>query len=110
MAAHGARRLLPMAENLAQILGIELLAAARAATSTRRCTRASRLERVRRLVRGRVPHLDDDRYLAPDIAAAADLVRSARWSTRPAWLPEAGRAGAREPVIAGTSQPCAAGA
>jgi histidine ammonia-lyase len=27
-------------------------------------------------LRARVPHLDNDRYLAPDIAAAADLVRS----------------------------------
>jgi histidine ammonia-lyase len=31
---------------------------------------------VRARLRGRVPRLDHDRYLAPDIAAAADLVRS----------------------------------
>jgi histidine ammonia-lyase len=34
------------------------------------------LERARAALRGRVPHLQDDRFLAPDIAAAADLVRS----------------------------------
>jgi len=34
------------------------------------------LERVRAQLRARVPGLDHDRYLAPDIAAAADLVRS----------------------------------
>ena len=28
------------------------------------------------MLRAQVPHLDDDRYLAPDIAAAAELVRS----------------------------------
>ena len=34
------------------------------------------LERVRALVRARVPPLENDRYLAPDIAAAAELVTS----------------------------------
>ena len=34
------------------------------------------IERVRARLRAQVPHLDEDRYLAPDIAAAADLVRS----------------------------------
>jgi histidine ammonia-lyase len=34
------------------------------------------LERVRGRLRERVARLDHDRYLAPDIAAAADLVRS----------------------------------
>ena len=34
------------------------------------------LERVRTRLRERVPMVDHDRYLAPDIAAAADLVRS----------------------------------
>ena len=41
MATHGARRLLPMAANAANVIGIELLAAARAAISMRRCNRAS---------------------------------------------------------------------
>ena len=34
------------------------------------------LERVRQQLRQRVPILEDDRYFAPDIAAAAELVRS----------------------------------
>ena len=37
MAAHGARRLLAMTENLAGVLAIELLAGRRGATSMRRC-------------------------------------------------------------------------
>ncbi len=76
MAAHAARRLLPMAENLTQILAIELLAACQGCDFHAPLTSSAPLERVRSLLRAAVPHLDDDRYLAPDIAAAADLVRS----------------------------------
>ena len=76
MAAHAARRLLPMAENLTQILAIELLAACQGCDFHGDLPSSAPVERVRRLVRGKVPHLEDDRYLAPDIAAAADLVRS----------------------------------
>jgi histidine ammonia-lyase len=76
MAAHAARRLLPMAENLTQILAVELLAACQGCDFHAPLASSAPLERVRSLVRAQVPHLDDDRYLAPDIAAAADLVRS----------------------------------
>jgi histidine ammonia-lyase len=76
MAAHAARRLLPMAENLTQILGIELLAACQGSDFHAPLLSSEPVERVRRLLRAQVPRLDDDRYLAPDIAAAADLVRS----------------------------------
>ncbi len=76
MAAHAARRLLPMAENLTQILAVELLAACQGCDFHAPLASSTPLERVRSLVRAKVPHLDDDRYLAPDIAAAADLVRS----------------------------------
>jgi histidine ammonia-lyase len=76
MAAHAARRLLPMAENLTQILGIELLAGCQGCDFHGSLASSEPVERVRRLVRAQVPHLEDDRYLAPDIAAAADLVRS----------------------------------
>ncbi len=75
MAAHGARRLLPMAENLAAILGIELLAAAQGCDFHLPLRSGAPLERVRALLRETVPHLDDDRYMAPDLAHAADLVR-----------------------------------
>ena len=76
MAAHAARRLLPMAENLTHILAIEILAACQGCDFHAPLASSDPLERVRALVRTDVPHLDDDRYLAPDIAAAADLVRS----------------------------------
>jgi histidine ammonia-lyase len=76
MAAHGARRLLAMAENAAQVVGIELLAAAQGCDFYRPLRCGEALEDVRARLRRRVPALDDDRYFAPDIAAAADLVRS----------------------------------
>ena len=76
MAAHGARRLLPMVENATAVIGVELLAAAQGCDFHRPLLSSPPLEAVRALVRSRVPHLDDDRYFHPDIAAAADLVRS----------------------------------
>ena len=55
---------------------IELLAAAQGCDFHAPMRSSAPLERVRARLRERVPGLDDDRYLAPDIAAAADLVRS----------------------------------
>src|SRR5262249_39295482 len=76
MSAHGARRLAAMAENAANIVAIELIAAAQGCDFHAPMTSSAPLERVRASVRERVPRLDRDRYLAPDIAAAAELVRS----------------------------------
>jgi histidine ammonia-lyase len=75
MAAHGARRLLDMAANTACILGIELLAAAQACDFHPTLTSSVALEAVRAAIRARVPHLDEDRFLAPDIHAATELVQ-----------------------------------
>jgi histidine ammonia-lyase len=76
MAAHAARRLLPMAENLVQVQAIELLAACQGCDFHGELASSEPLEAVRRLVRSEVPHLEDDRLMAPDIAAAAAMVRS----------------------------------
>lgn len=76
MSAHAARRLLPMAENLAHIVAIELITAAQGCDFHRPLTSSASLERVRRRLRTDVPPLAEDRHLAPDIAAAAALVRS----------------------------------
>jgi histidine ammonia-lyase len=76
MAAHAACRLADMAENAANIVAIELLAAAQGCDFHAPMQSSAPLERARAALRGRVPHLQDDRFLAPDIAAAADLVRS----------------------------------
>jgi histidine ammonia-lyase len=76
MAAHAACRLADMAENATNVIGIELLAAAQGCDFHAPMMSSAPLERARAALRERVPHLQDDRYLAPDIAAAADLVRS----------------------------------
>jgi histidine ammonia-lyase len=74
MAAHGARRLIDMADNCRSIIGIELLAAAQGCDFHQPLLSSPMLERVRELVRRHVPHLDDDRHFQPDLARAADLV------------------------------------
>jgi histidine ammonia-lyase len=76
MAAHGARRLLPMAENATAVIGIELLAAAQGCDFHGDLRSSDALEAVRALVRAHVPTLEDDRYFHPDMQAASALVRS----------------------------------
>lgn len=76
MAAHGARRLLEMAENACGVIGIELLAAAQGCDFHRPLATSKPLEAVRDLVRRSVPHLDEDRYFHPDLEKAIALVTS----------------------------------
>ncbi|MBN6110423.1 histidine ammonia-lyase [Xanthomonas bonasiae] len=75
MAAHGARRLLAMAENAANVVGIELLAAAQGCDFHAPLTSSAVLEAARALLRTQVPALQDDRYFHPDMLAATALVR-----------------------------------
>ncbi len=74
MAAHGAYRLHRMVRNVANVLAIELLAAAQGCDFHAPLTSSPVLERVRAAVRARVPALDDDRFFAPDIAAAMAMI------------------------------------
>ena len=76
MAAHGARRLTHMADNLANIIGIEYLAAAQGCDFHRPLQSSGMLEAARALLRKEVPTLDEDRYFHPDMAAATQLVTS----------------------------------
>lgn len=76
MATHGAYRLLDMAANAASIIGVELMAAAEAIEHHRPMTTSPRLEPVLALLRGQIAPLTQDRYLAPDLAAATELVLS----------------------------------
>jgi histidine ammonia-lyase len=75
MAAHGARRLAPMAESALSIVGIELLAAAQACDFHSPLRSSAALEALRTRLRREVPGLDDDRFFHPDIVAATKLVR-----------------------------------
>jgi histidine ammonia-lyase len=76
MAAHGARRLLPMADNLLHVIAIEWLAAAQGCDFHLPLRSSEALEAARSRLRAEVPHLEDDRHFAPDIEAAARLIRS----------------------------------
>jgi histidine ammonia-lyase len=76
MSAHGARRLAAMAENAVNVIAIELIAAVQGCDFHAPLASSAPLERARARLRERVPRLEQDRLLAPDIAAAADLVRS----------------------------------
>ena len=75
MAAHGARRLMAMAENASAVVGIELLAAAQGCDFHAPLASSGALERVRACIRAEVPHLDDDRHFHPDMEKAIALVR-----------------------------------
>jgi histidine ammonia-lyase len=94
MAAHGARRLMAMAENLSAILGIELLAAAQGCDFHAPLASSPALEGVRAVLRGVVPALGDDRYLHPDMVQAIAMVRAGEVSAA-AELPLPGLAGDR---------------
>ncbi len=76
MATHGARRLHDMADNTAGIVGIELLAAAQGIELRRPVTSSARLQQVLKLLRADTAFWDQDRLMAPDIAAAKRLVRN----------------------------------
>ncbi|WP_293797375.1 histidine ammonia-lyase [uncultured Bosea sp.] len=76
MATHGAFRLIDMAKNAASVIGVELMAAAEAIEHHRPLTTSPRLEPVLALLRSRIAPLTEDRYLAPDLAAATEFVLS----------------------------------
>jgi histidine ammonia-lyase len=75
MATFAARRLQPMIANVAHILGIEWLAAAQGIEFLRPLASSAPLEAAHALLRTRCPAMHEDRLVAPDIDAAATLVR-----------------------------------
>ena len=76
MAAHGARRLLPMVENASAVIAIEVLAGAQGCDFHAPLASSPALEAVRQLVRAGVPRLDNDRHFHPDLQQAIAMVRS----------------------------------
>ena len=75
MAAHAARRLMRMSDNVVAVLGIELIAAAQGCDFLMPLRSSVSLEAVRRTVRELIPTLEDDRYFHPDLEAANGLIR-----------------------------------
>ncbi|MEO8813252.1 MAG: histidine ammonia-lyase [Caulobacteraceae bacterium] len=82
MAAHGARRLMGMVDNAFGVIGIELLVGAQGCDFHRPLACGPALEAARATLRAAVPQMDDDRLLAPDIAAATRLARDGDILTR----------------------------
>jgi histidine ammonia-lyase len=74
MAAHGARRLGQMIDNLNRILGVELLCAAQGIDFRAPLRTSAALQRVVTRVRKEVATMGQDRYLAPDLEAAAVMI------------------------------------
>ncbi|MCC6517563.1 MAG: histidine ammonia-lyase [Tabrizicola sp.] len=74
MAAHGARRLRQMVQNLNVILGVEAMCAAQGVEFRAPLKTSAPLQAAVHALRSKVRALEDDRYLAPDLARAAALV------------------------------------
>ncbi|MES2987845.1 MAG: histidine ammonia-lyase [Pseudomonadota bacterium] len=85
MAGHGARRLMAMSGNVDHVLAIELLAGAQGCDFHAPLASSVAVEKVRAMLRAEVPTLDHDRHMAPDMAAAAEIIRG------PAMLEAVGR-------------------
>ena len=79
MATHGARRLETMLANTANVVAIELLAAARGIAFRRPLRTSEQLERALAIVASEGVG-SGDRYLAPQIERVADLVRAGAFS------------------------------
>ncbi len=92
MAAHGARRLGAMLDNLQRILGVELLCAAQGVEFRAPLVTSASLRRVVARLRKEVAPLGEDRFLAPDIERAAALIASGEIAASAGVeLPELGR-------------------
>ncbi len=77
MAAHGAFRLKKMLGNLHHILGVELLCAAQGIEFRQPLTTSPPLAACITRLRAIVPALQEDRWMATNIADAAELIRNA---------------------------------
>lgn len=76
MATFAARRLGDMAENTANVLAIELLAACQGVDFRAPLKTSKRLESAKDMVRALVPFYDQDRYFSPDIKEIYTLIQN----------------------------------
>jgi histidine ammonia-lyase len=79
MATHASRRLVEMADNLAGIVAIELLASCQGVYLRRPLRSSPVLEGVVEQVHGVAPPFDEDRFFAPSIAAVKSLIVDGRF-------------------------------
>ncbi len=76
MSTWGARKMADVAGILQDVLGMEYLAAAQGVELRRPLRSSVVLEKAISRLREVVPHLDDDRFMADDMAAASRLVET----------------------------------
>lgn len=76
MAAHAARRLLRMNDNLSGILGVEALCAVQGIEFRAPLQTSKPLQQAMAALRTKVATLTDDRFLAPDIARASAMIQN----------------------------------
>jgi len=76
MAPAAGKRLWEMAENVRGILAVEWLAACQGLDFRDGLKSSPKLEQARTALRSKVPFYDKDRFFAPDIEAAMQLLAS----------------------------------
>jgi histidine ammonia-lyase len=76
MATHGARRLLTMTRNLLNIVAIEFLAACQGLDFRKPLQTSGSLQQAHAALRARIPFATQDRLLAEDIEATAEVIRT----------------------------------
>jgi len=81
MATFAGRRLTYMVENTAGILAVELLAACQGLDFRAPLKTSPRLEKAKGMLRKKVAFYDKDRYFAPDIQKAVDLILSRQFNS-----------------------------
>ncbi|MGY4878794.1 histidine ammonia-lyase [Vreelandella aquamarina] len=89
MAPAAGKRLWEMADNVRGILAIEWLSACQGLDMRHGLNTTEALENAKQLLRKHVTHYDQDRFFAPDIEAASELLASRALSSfiRPGTLP-----------------------
>jgi len=76
MACHAAYRLISMNQNLAQIIGIELLTASQGIEFRAPLKTSSKMQKIMATLRQTIPTLEQDRYMASELVKAGTLVSS----------------------------------
>ncbi|ESW36820.1 aromatic amino acid lyase, partial [Pseudomonas taiwanensis] len=78
MAPAAGKRLWEMAENTRGVLAIEWLGACQGLDLRKGLKTSAKLEQARQALRSEVPHYDRDRFFAPDIEKAVELLAKGR--------------------------------
>ena len=76
MAPNAGKRLWYMADNVRGILAVEWLGACQGLDFREGLKSSPKLEQARKILRAQVPYYSEDRFFAPDIEQASELLSS----------------------------------